>query len=246
DLTESLEQQTATSEVLQVISSSPGDLQPVFVAMLERATRICEAQFGNLFLRDGDDFRADAIIGTPDYVAFRRRNPILNLSQNPGIPIDRVLQTKQVVHVADLRADPSYLSGNPGVVALVNTGGARTFTCVPMLKDGEVIGAIVMYRDEVRPFSDKQIELVTNFAAQAVIAIENTRLLNELRESLEQQTATSDVLQIISTSPSALDPVFSAMLENATRICSAEFGNLFLYEKGVFREVSNIGSLPHF
>ena len=112
DLTESLEQQTATSEVLQVISSSPGDLQPVFVAMLERATRICEAQFGNLFLRDGDDFRADAIIGTPDYVAFRRRNPILNLSQNPGIPIDRVLQTKQVVHVPDLRLSCTAMSAS--------------------------------------------------------------------------------------------------------------------------------------
>jgi GAF domain-containing protein len=176
DLTESLEQQTATSEILQVISSSPGDLQPVFVAMLERATRICEAQFGNLFLRDGDDFRADAIIGTPDYVAFRRRNPILNLSQNPGIPIDRVLQTKQVVHVPDLRTDPSYLSGNPGVLALVNTGGARTFTCVPMLKDGEVIGAIVMYRDECVP-------LVTNQLSWLLILL--------LRPSLPSRTPVS-------------------------------------------------------
>src|ERR1700716_2760525 len=142
----------------------------------------------------------------------------------------RVARTKQVAQIADLRASTPYLKGDPTIVAAADLGGARTILIVPMLKDDGLIGVIGIYRQEVRPFSDKQIELVQNFAAQAVIAIENARLLNELRESLLQQTATSEVLQVISSSPGELEPVFETMLENATRICEAKFGSLVLFE----------------
>jgi GAF domain-containing protein len=242
ELSESLEQQTATSEVLKVISSSPGELQPVFEAMLANATHICEATFGNLLLREGPTlFRSVAVHSKQNYADSFRRNPVIDLRDNPGIPLDRIAHTKQVIHIADLRTDQSYIGKNNRVVTAVEAGGARTFLVVPMLKEGELIGAIAMYREEVRPFTDKQIELVKNFAAQAVIAIENTRLLNELRESLAQQTATSEVLQVISSSPGELEPVFSAMLEHAVRICDAGFGALWLYDGKAFRA----GALYH-
>ena len=174
DLSESLEQQTATSEVLKVISSSPGELEPVFNAMLANATRICEATFGNLFLREGSSvFRAVAVHSKESYVDFWRRDPIIDLRHHPGVPLDRVTNTKQVVHVPDLRTDPSYVGKDTRIVPLVEDAGARTFVMVPMLKDGEIVGTIGMYRQEVRPFTEKQIELVKSFAAQAVIAIEN-------------------------------------------------------------------------
>jgi class 3 adenylate cyclase/putative methionine-R-sulfoxide reductase with GAF domain len=143
-------------------------------------------------------------------------------------------KTKQVVHIPDLRTDQSYLGKNDHIVALVEIAGGRTFVAVPMLKEGELIGEFALYRQEVRPFTDKQIELITNFAKQAVIAIENTRLLSELHESLQQQTATSEVLSVISSSPGELEPVFEAMLQNATRICDAQFGVMCRYENGVF------------
>src|SRR5262245_9436059 len=233
ELRESLEQQTATSEVLKVISTSPGELEPVFNTMLANATRICEAKFGNMFLREGDGYRAAAAHGEADFVERWRRTPFVSLRDAPLLK--RVTTTKQVVHISDLRYDQSYLDANPRIVALVDSAGARTFLNVPMFKDNEIVGAFAIYRQEVRPFTEKQIELVKNFAAQAVIAIENTRLLSELRESLQQQTATSDVLKVISSSPGELKPVFSAMLENAVRICGARFGNLALYDGSKMR-----------
>jgi two-component system, NtrC family, sensor kinase len=230
DLSESLEQQTATSEVLSVISSSPGDLEPVFQAMLANATRICDAKFGALFRLDGEGVHLAAEVGTPpEYAEFhRRRGPFKPI---PGSQGDRVLRSKQVIHTADYAAE---VPSSPAVTL----GGARSTITVPMLQEEELIGTIHIYRQEVRPFTDKQIELVQNFAAQAVIAIENTRLLNELRESLQQQTATADVLKVISSSPGELEPVFNAVLANAIRLCEASFGNLMLYEGDAFRRVA--------
>jgi two-component system, NtrC family, sensor kinase len=238
ELSEALEQQTAASEVLGIISRSPGELEPVFQAMLANAVRICEARFGMLFRYDGRAFHAAAALDLPPtYAEYLRERPHL-VSEHPHNPLTRVARTKEVLLIPDITADQAYIERNPRIVALVELGGARTLFAVPMLKDNELIGAIVIYRQEVRPFTDKQIELVKNFASQAVIAIENTRLLNELRESLERQTATADVLKVISSSPGELEPVFKAMLENAVRICAAKFGNLFLYSNGSFRIVA--------
>jgi GAF domain-containing protein len=232
ELRESLEQQTATADVLRVISSSPGELQPVFQTMLENSLRICEAKFGTLLLRDGDAYRGAAEVGTPAELAeYNRRGPFQAV---PGSPLDRVTRTKQVSHVADAAAEAV-------LTPPARLAGARSLLAVPMLKDNVLIGAITIYRQEVRPFSDKQIALVQNFAAQAVIAIENTRLLSELRQSLEQQTATSQVLQVISSSPGELQPVFEAMLVNATRICGARVGVLFRYHDGAFTAIAKIG-----
>ncbi len=236
DLTESLEQQTATSEVLQVISRSPGELEPVFQAILGNATRICEAKFGFLWLLDGEKFRAVALHGVPPALAnSRQRDP--TMAASPKTVIGRALRSKSIVHVHDLTTDPAYIEKYPPMVELVQVGGARTLLVVPVLKDNDEVGAISIYRQEVRPFTDKQIELVKNFAAQAVIAIENTRLLSELRESLQRQIATSDVLSVISSSPGELGPVFNTMLESATRICDAKFGSLVLFEGNNYRRV---------
>ena len=244
ELAESLEQQTATSEVLGVISSSPGELEPVFQTMLGNATRICEAGFGNLWLREGDGFRIAALYNAPAaYAEERQRNPVL--IPGPGHDLRCIAETRRAVHVIDIMQDEQ------ATTALASLAGARTVLTVPMLKDDDLIGAIGIYRLEVCPFSDKQIELVDNFAKQAVIAIENTRLLNELRartadlsEALEQQTATSEVLEVISASRKTLDPVFEAMLANATRLCEAKFGNLLLFEGEAFRMVAMHGAPP--
>ena len=235
---EALEREKAIAEVLRVISSSPGELEPAFQAMLENAVRICGANFGVLFLREGDGLRRVAMHNPPPaYIEEHRRNPVARPSAASAH--GRLIATKRVVHVADLRADQAYRDGAPTTVLLVETAGARSYLGVPMLKDDDLIGTIIIYRQEIRPFTDKQIELVKNFAAQAVIAIENARLLNELRqrttdltEALEQQTATSEVLSVISSSPGELELVFKAMLENATRICEAKFGTLVLAEGG--------------
>jgi GAF domain-containing protein len=234
ELAEAREQQTATSEVLRVISSSPGELEPVFETILANATRICEAKFGILYLRDGEAFRLRALHGAPPAFAEASwRDPVVQPGPRTGF--GRVIQTKQPVHIVDVTVDPAYAERDPLRVPLVEQAGARTFVIVPMLKENRLIGTIAIYRQEVRPFTDTQIDLLTNFASQAVIAIENTRLLNELRESLQQQTATSEVLGVISRSPGELEPVFQAMLENATRICEAKFGSLYLYDGVRFR-----------
>src|SRR5262249_25741571 len=241
ELRESLDQQTATSEVLRVISSSPGDLEPVFQTMLENATRICAARFGVLFLAEGNSYRVVAMHNVPEsYREVRQREPTFRYTSSH--PLARVAATKQMLQIADLQADASYAESDPSSYrAMVGLAGARTMLNVPMLRGNELVGQIAIFRQEVLPFTEKQIELVQNFAAQAVIAIENTRLLDELRqrtadlsEALEQQTATSQVLSIVSSSPAKLEPVFQAILANATRLCGAKFGALNLYDGEVF------------
>src|SRR5207344_2436410 len=192
-------------------------------------------------------FQSVAVHGPAAHVESRRRQPVIH--PGPELPLGRLAHTRQIVHIADIRREQAYVEVEPTFVQLADAGGARTLLLVPMLKEKELVGAISIYRQQVRPFTDKQIELLQNFAAQAVIAIENTRLLNELRqrtddlsEALEQQTATSEVLQVISSSPGELEPVFQAMLANATRICEAKFGNFLLYDGNELRVVAMHGA----
>jgi signal transduction histidine kinase len=252
ELSEALEHQTATSEVLQVISRSPGDLDPVFHTILMSAIRICDAQFGLLLLFEDGGFRCASMQNLPpEFAETFSRAPVIRPPADD--PLGRLMVTRQVIHVADVRQELGYVAGFPPIVELAELGGARTLLLVPMLKENSLVGVIAIFRQTVRAFTDKQTDLVTSFASQAVIAIENGRLLNELRqrtgdltESLQHQTATSEVLQVISASPGELEPVFQTILASANRICDAQFGNLFLYEGGGFRLASILNLPPPF
>jgi class 3 adenylate cyclase/putative methionine-R-sulfoxide reductase with GAF domain len=256
---EALEQQEATTQVLQLISNSPDDLQAVFATILENAVRICDASFGDIGLWQDGTIRVVAIHkATPPAFAEERKR-IRHVPPGPNSPIARMLTTKRPLHVPDLKRDRAYLErSSPVTVAVVELAGVRTFLGVPMLKGNEIVGILFLNRQFVKSFTDKQIELVKNFAAQAVIAIENARLLNELRqrtddlsqrtadltEALAQQTATSEVLQTISSSPGDLEPVFAAMLEKAVRICDATFGNIFRWDGTFLHLVTGYNTPP--
>jgi signal transduction histidine kinase/DNA-binding response OmpR family regulator len=239
ELSQALDQQTATAEVLQVISSSPGELHPVFDAMLQNAVRICEAKFGNLWVREGDKFRIVAINGgTQEYRDLLFSDPLVLPA--PDSAMGRAASTGQVVQIDDISTTPTH--GMKMRVATIEVAKGRTLVVVPMLKEKEVVGIICIYRQEVRPFNEKQIALVESFAAQAVIAIENTRLLHELRQSLQQQTATADVLKIISRSTFDLQTVFETLVESASRLCRAEQAAILRLIDGQFHFIAAHGS----
>ena len=236
DLTESLEQQTATSEVLRVISSSPSNLDPVFQAILANATRICGANFGALNLYEGGAFPVVATHNAPPaYAELRRRQPMVR--PGPSHPLGRVAATKQVLHIADLSKEAGYFERNPSYVPMIELAGARTLLIVPMLKENDLVGTISIFHQEVRPFTDKQIELVQNFAAQAVIAIENTRLLNELRQrtdelgrSVGELRALGEVSQAVNSTLD-LETVLATIVAKAAQLSGTEAGAIYVFDE---------------
>ena len=248
-LSEALEQQTATSEVLRAITGSPGDLEPVFEAILTNARRLCEAKFGHLLTYDGERFRVAAVHAAPSILTdFLNRGPF---PAGAATGLGRLASTKRVVHVADLKAEQAYLDRDPLRVATVDGAGARTGLAVPMLKENKLVGAIVIYRQEVRPFTDRQIELVSTFADQAAIAIENVRLFDdvqartrELTETLQQQTATAEMLKVISRATFDLQAVLDTLTESAARLCRADRAAIRLAKDGAYHHVASYGFTP--
>ena len=238
---EALEQQTATAEVLQVINASPGNLAPVFEAILEKALRLCIASFGTLLTFDGESIERVALLGVPPaFTEWSRRN---TLTKNAAL-ISRGIETRKPVQATDVMTD-AFLATSPSVRdALVELGGVRALLQVPLLKDGIVVGFIAIFRREPGEFPETQIALLEGFAAQAVIAMENARLITEQREALEQQTATAEVLRVINASPGNLAPVFDAMLEKAMRLCGAAFGSFYTYDDERLHSVVQRGVPP--
>jgi signal transduction histidine kinase/FixJ family two-component response regulator/HPt (histidine-containing phosphotransfer) domain-containing protein/putative methionine-R-sulfoxide reductase with GAF domain len=242
ELSETLEQQTAGSEVLRVISSSPGELEPVFQAILANATRLCEAKFGNLNLRDGELLRNVALYNAPEAYLEAKLHAVIR--PHPASGLGRAMRSKQLIHIEDLRMTPPYREGNPSVTALADLGGARTILVVPLVRQDQLVGTIGVFRQEIRPFTEKQIELLASFASQAVIAIENSRLLNELRESLQQQTATADGLKIISRSSFDLKSVFEKLAASAAQLCGADIVTIWRPAGPGYRLVARCGTSP--
>jgi GAF domain-containing protein len=243
DLSKALDQQAATSEVLQSISSAPGELEPVFEAILAHATRLCEASYGAMWLKEGDRFRNTAFHGAlpAAYIEQWRSATV-----GRAAPMGRVAQSRKPLQIADLREDQTYLDGHPLTITAVDVAGIHTLAVVPMLKEDEFVDGISIYRKEVRPFTDEQIQLVQNFANQAVIAIEITRLLNELRQSLQQQTATADVLKVISRATFDLQAVLETLVASAARLCDADKGFIARREGTGYRLAANVGFAPEF
>src|SRR5215813_11253568 len=235
--TEALEQQAATSEVLKVISRSAFDLQPVLETLLENAARLCAAEWGVIFRPDGEAYRMAAVYGAPpEFKEFLTRTPI---PPGRGSGVGRAALERRPVQVADVSADPEYR-----VTEFQRIGGFRTVLAVPMLREGVLLGVFGLHRDQVRPFTEKQIQLVSTFADQAAIAIENVRLFNETKEALEQQTATAEILRVISSSPTDVQPVFDAIASRGARLCDADFCIVFRFDGTMITLAAHDGRSP--